>query len=277
MLVNEEDLIHFAEAPFRVLRQSPTGQSSGTIAKNVCDEALALVQFDRMMSERLVRPHFQVILDIEDDKAIGFEVLGRGSVFGLESVGAMFQAAEQLNLEVELSRLLRWEGIRVGRDLPGNPTLFVNTHPKEMTSSAGLIESLEKVREMSGNTDLVLEIHEAAVTNRQMLNELSSAMKDLDIKLAFDEFRLRSSTAGRTHRITSGLREVRYLTHSRYRHSRLPAAADAQNTRANGSRLGYSRTGRRRGNLRRSEYLQGNRIRSWSGLLLGSPISGVKY
>lgn len=186
--INEEDLIHFAEAPFRVLRQSPTGQTSGTIAKNVCDEALALVQFDRMMSQRLVRPHFQVIIDFEDEEAVGYEVLGRGSVFGLESVGAMFHAAEQLNLEVELSRLLRWEGIRVGRELPGHPTLFVNTHPKEMADSIGLIDSLIKVREMSGNTDLVLEIHEAAITNRQLLSELSAAMKDLEIKLAFDDF-----------------------------------------------------------------------------------------
>ena len=140
--LEEEDLIHFAEAPFRVLRQSPTGQSNGTIARNVCDEALALVQFDRMMSQRLVRPHFQVIVDLSTEESVGFEVLGRGSVFGLESVGAMFQAAEQLNLEVELSRLLRWEGIRVGQELPGQPALFVNTHPKEMSDSVGLIDSL---------------------------------------------------------------------------------------------------------------------------------------
>ena len=119
--IDEEDLIHFAEAPFRVLRQSLTGQSAGTIARNVCDEALALVQFDRMMSEKLVRPHFQVIVDVKSRNVIGHEILGRGSVFGLESVAAMFQAAGQLNLEVELSQLLRWEGIRVGRGSTSTP------------------------------------------------------------------------------------------------------------------------------------------------------------
>ncbi len=187
--ISEEDLIHFAEAPFRVLRQSPTGQSAGTIARNVCDEALALVQFDRMMSEKLVRPHFQVIVDVSTRDVIGHEILGRGSVFGLESVGAMFQAASQLNLEVELSQLLRWEGIRVGRDLPGRPNLFVNTHPKELEDVGKLISSLEKVRQMSaGNTDLVLEIHEASVTNRSVMRELSAAVKDLEIELAFDDF-----------------------------------------------------------------------------------------
>ncbi len=186
--IAEEDLIHFAEAPFRVRRQSPTGHAAGTIAKNVCDEALALVQFDRLMSERLVRPHFQPIVKMDDAQSIGFEILGRGSVFGLESVGAMFQAAEQLNLEVELSRLLRWEGIRVGRNLPESPVLFVNTHPKEMQDCAGLIESLTNVRAMSGNEQLVLEIHEASVTDRKSMRELSAALRDLDIKLAFDDF-----------------------------------------------------------------------------------------
>nr|WP_236649505.1 EAL domain-containing protein [Rhodopirellula sp. SM50] len=186
--VDEEDLIHFAEAPFRVLRQSPTGQSAGTIARNVCDEALALVQFDRMMSEKLVRPHFQVIVDVESESVVGHEILGRGSVFGLESVAAMFHAASQLNLEVELSELLRWEGVRVGRDLPARPNLFVNTHPKEMEDADKLIESLVQVRQMSGNTDLVLEIHEASVTNRKVMRELSAAVKDLEIELAFDDF-----------------------------------------------------------------------------------------
>jgi EAL domain-containing protein (putative c-di-GMP-specific phosphodiesterase class I) len=186
--VAEEDLIHFAEAPFRVRRQSPTGVTHGTIAENVCDQALALVQFDRLMSERLVKPHFQSIVDLEDASSIGFEILGRGSVFGLESVGAMFHAAEQLSLEVELSQLLRWEGIRVGRDLPDRPTLFVNTHPREMEDAPGLIESLQKVREMTGNTDLVLEIHESSVTNPALMQSLHSAMRDLNILLAYDDF-----------------------------------------------------------------------------------------
>lgn len=186
--ISPEDLIHFAEAAFRVRRQSPTGDTAGTIAVNVCDQALALVQFDRLMNERLVRPHFQPIVSIKNGQTVGFEILGRGRVFGLESVGAMFEAAEQLNLEVELSRLLRWEGIRVGRELPERPTLFVNTHPRELESIPGLVESLVKVRSMTGNTDLVLEIHESAITNPAMMQELIATLKDLDMRIAYDDF-----------------------------------------------------------------------------------------
>lgn len=185
--VVEEDLIHFAEAPFRVLRQSPTGESNGTIEENVCDQALALVQFDRLMSQRLVIPHFQPIIKLQCKTQIGYEVLGRGRVFGLESVGAMFQAAEQLNLEVELSRLLRWEGIRVGRDLGLDSVLFINTHPKEMIGE-GLVDSLVKLRDMAGSHPMVLEIHEAAVTRPEMMQELCARLNELNIQLAYDDF-----------------------------------------------------------------------------------------
>ncbi len=188
IILHEEDLIHFAEAPFRVRRQSPLSQTAGTIARNVCEEALALVQFDRMMSEKLVRPHFQPIVDLASELPVGFEILGRGRVFGLESVHAMFHAAEQLNLEVELSRLLRWEGIRLGRDIPACPELFVNTHPKEIEDIGGLTDSLKKVREMAEKTPLVLEIHEAAVTSRKKMQHLAGVLSDLGIRLAFDDF-----------------------------------------------------------------------------------------
>ncbi|WP_146528217.1 EAL domain-containing protein [Novipirellula artificiosorum] len=188
--IGEEELIHFAEAPFRVYRQSATGATNGTYAENICDQALALVQFDRLMAERLVKPHFQTIVDLTTGthEIIGHEILGRGSVFGLESVGAMFHAAEQLSLEVELSRLLRWEGIRVGRDFPEGPQLFVNTHPKEMDDCAGLIESLVQTREMAGNANIVLEIHESTVTDRAVMKDLVAALDEQDIKLAYDDF-----------------------------------------------------------------------------------------
>lgn len=188
VVVDDEDLIHFAEAPFRIRRQSSAGYTAGTVAENVCDQALALVQFDRLMSQRLVRPNFQPIVRISDRSLYGQEVLGRGSVFGLESVGAMFQAAEQLNLEVELSQLLRWEGIRIGRDLPDSPPLFVNTHPKELDDTAGLLDSLRRAREMTGNTRMVLEIHESAVTSPKMMQRVHVCLKDLDIQLAYDDF-----------------------------------------------------------------------------------------
>ena len=184
--LGEDDLVHFAEALFRVRRQTVTA-TTGTITENICDQALALVQFDRLMSERLVVPHFQSIVGMADGRLLGFEILGRGRVFGLESVGAMFDAASQMNLEVDLSEMLRWEGVRVGRSLPECPVLFVNTHPAEIEND-GLEASLDRLREMAGATKLVLEIHESAVTNQKELVALQDKLAKLDIGLAFDDF-----------------------------------------------------------------------------------------
>ncbi len=64
------------------------------------------------MENRLVTPHFQPIVNMETGATVGYEVLARSRMFGLESSVAMFSAAARLNMEVELSQMLRWEGIR---------------------------------------------------------------------------------------------------------------------------------------------------------------------
>ena len=185
--IAEEDLVHFAEAPFRIRCQSLSQHLTGTLQEDICDQALALVQFDRLMAERLVVPHFQPIVQLSNAAIFGHEVLGRGKVFGLESVGSMFNAAAQLNLEVELSQLLRWEGVRIGRGMCDNPMLFVNTHPKEM-QAPGLVQSLVSLREMAGSIPIVLEIHEAAITCVNSLNDLTKRLNDLNIEMAYDDF-----------------------------------------------------------------------------------------
>jgi EAL domain-containing protein (putative c-di-GMP-specific phosphodiesterase class I) len=215
VVLREEDLIHFAEAPFRVRRQSPASDLNGTIEESVCDQALALVQFDRLMNQRLVVPHFQPIVNLKDQISIGFEVLGRSRVLGLETVSAMFEAAERLNLEVDLSRLLRWEGIRVGREIPDHGRLFVNTHPKE-TSTPGLLCSLAKLRELAGSVPIVLEIHEAAVTNPSDMQELWSHLQALNIELAYDDFgsgqaRLAELVAARPHYVKFDISLIRAI------------------------------------------------------------------
>lgn len=184
----ESDLVHFAEAPFRVRYQSGRELTTGTISENICDQALALVQFDRLMSERLVRPHFQPIIRFDNAEIVGYELLGRGTVFGLETAKSLFIAARQLSMEVELSRMLRYEGLLVGRELAGRPTLFLNTHPKELAEPDALIESLIEIRQLAGQTQLVLEIHEAAVTYPKSLRRLQAALRELQIRLAYDDF-----------------------------------------------------------------------------------------
>jgi EAL domain-containing protein (putative c-di-GMP-specific phosphodiesterase class I) len=139
------------------------------------------------MENRLVTPFFQPIIDLTTERYIGYEVLARSRLFGLESCAAMFNAAARLNMEVELSRMLRWEGVREGLALPEDSVLFVNTHPLEIRSE-GLIDSMASVRQLSQDVPIVLEIHEAAVTDPSEMRELRAHLRELNIGVAYDDF-----------------------------------------------------------------------------------------
>jgi EAL domain-containing protein (putative c-di-GMP-specific phosphodiesterase class I) len=140
------------------------------------------------MSERAVVPHFQPIVAYSDGHVDGYELLGRSRLFGLVSPSSMFSAAAVLDLEAELSRMMRSEGVRAAAALLGNPLLFVNTHPAEMAEQGVLEFSLRELRELAPNMRLVLEIHEAAVTCVRQMRELRAVLNDLGIGLAYDDF-----------------------------------------------------------------------------------------
>jgi EAL domain-containing protein (putative c-di-GMP-specific phosphodiesterase class I) len=182
----QNDLVQFADVPFRVRRQS--SETGGmTVATRVCDYALALVQFDQLMSRRAVIPCFQPVVDLCNGQTVGYEALGRSAVFGLEMPDAMFQAASQLDLQVELSRMFRWEAVRASSGLEKPPHLFLNTHPAEL-SDPGLVEALQGLRNVSPRQPITLEIHESAATDTFKMRGLQSALHDLDMKWAYDDF-----------------------------------------------------------------------------------------
>ena len=186
VLLNEADLVQFADIAYRV-KSDQRETTSATMPEDMCDNALSLVQFDRLMENRLVTPFFQPIVDLLTGQFLGFEVLARSRLFGLESCAAMFDAASRLNMEVDLSRMLRWEGVRAGLNLPNIPTLFVNTHPLEIRGE-GLVDSMANVRQLSREVPIVLEVHEAAITDPAEMRELRERLKSLEIGIAYDDF-----------------------------------------------------------------------------------------
>jgi len=192
--LNEGDLIQFADVAFRLCRESVV-RDSATIEREVdsCDQALALMQFDRLMSQREVIPYFQPIVSIDDQQTIlGYEVLGRSRFYGLKTPKDLFLAASQLNLESELSQMFRITGLQEGMRLPNSPILFLNTHPIELDES-GLVESLEALRRQHPEQPIALEIHEAAVTNPVQMKHIREVLNDLDMCLAYDDFGAGSS------------------------------------------------------------------------------------
>lgn len=184
--INHGDLLQFAQIVFRVRRDEAMVESQ-TIENESGDRALALIQFDKLMTERAVSPHIQPIVTM-DGRTIGYEVLGRSRLFGLRNPQTMFMAAAVLNLESELSRILRSEGVRAASELPQEMVLFANTHPTEISEPDVLHFSLRELREQSPTRPLVLEIHEATATRSDEMRELRAVLNDLAIGLAYDDF-----------------------------------------------------------------------------------------
>jgi len=185
--IQENDLIHFAALVFRVGVKLESATSYHTVHEDVCDQALAMIQFEKLISDGGLYPHFQPIVQLEDQSFVGYEVLGRSRLFGLQTPQEMFHAASQLNMESQLSEAFRLRGVEIGTAFGPDSNLFVNTHPKELDNSA-LYDSLREVREAAPEQKITLEIHEAAATNMNMMGELCSVLKDLNIMLAFDDF-----------------------------------------------------------------------------------------
>jgi EAL domain-containing protein (putative c-di-GMP-specific phosphodiesterase class I) len=185
--VRHGDLLQFGQIVFRVIEHC-TESGPQTIQDDSCDRALALIQFDQLLTHRAVVPHFQPIVAMEDRRVMGYEVLARSRFFGLRDPQAMFAAAKVLDLEGELSRILREEGVRSGQVMPASHSLFVNTHPAEIDDLELLILSLSELRELERQRPLVLEIHEAAVTCGAEMRTLRVVLAELGIGLAYDDF-----------------------------------------------------------------------------------------
>lgn len=184
--VHGGDLVQFATEVFRI-GHSARRKETLTVANDSSDQALALMQFDRLINDGNAFPYYQPIVHLPDQTCIGYEVLGRSRLFGLQMPAQMFLAAAQLNMEAELSEVFRMRGVQVGSDFPGQINLFLNTHPKELGPSR-LYTSLRMLREADPNRKLTLEIHEGAVAHIDTIRELSSVLNDLNIQLAFDDF-----------------------------------------------------------------------------------------
>lgn len=184
--LEDGDLLQFGNAVLRVTAESGD-TTNATECHDVTDDALAIVQFGRLLKKRDIRPHLQPIVQIDTMKQVAFEVLARSRYVGLRNAASLFRAAAHLNAEITLSQMSRMAGMWAAGRLPPETKIFLNTHPSEINDPS-LLESLLELRERWPEQPVVIEIHEAAVTDMPRLSALKSALLDLDMGLAFDDF-----------------------------------------------------------------------------------------
>ena len=179
------DVLHFGSVMF-TLQSSTDECTSSTVTADVSSEALAHLQFEKLLRRPALRPYCQPIVKLSDTSRVGFEVLSRSYLLGLETPDKMFRVAATKNVEVELSQVCRTEGLRIGETLPSTQ-FYLNTHPSEMVGLE-LFSSLEQLRAEFPTMQIVLEVHEGAVASSALLRDIRKATSDLKIGLAYDDF-----------------------------------------------------------------------------------------
>lgn len=198
-LLNEHDIIHFASAEFklrmRMMEQSSV-QSFDEMHTRIMPDNMRLsehfapkeAELDELIMGHGMAGAAQPIVDARTRQLVAYELLGRASHPLLPtSPIELFGLAAALDREIELSLAFRDFGIgTIAPRVAGYP-LFINTHPKE-TFSEEFIASLELLRHRSPQLDIVVEIHESAVTGGVELREFARRLARLGIRFAYDDF-----------------------------------------------------------------------------------------
>jgi EAL domain-containing protein (putative c-di-GMP-specific phosphodiesterase class I) len=182
------DLIQFANVPFRLNQAPAENANQPQIEEEKPDKTgMTVADFDQFLRMRTVVPHFQPIVSLKDKSLVGYEVLARSRVRGLQTPQEMFLAASQLNLEQQLSSILRLIGLEKGMMLHRSPCLFINTHAAEI-STFGLLDSLERLRELNPDQPITLEIREPVAKDTAIIRQLRETLTELNMHLAYDHF-----------------------------------------------------------------------------------------
>ncbi|MEQ1805476.1 MAG: EAL domain-containing protein [Burkholderiaceae bacterium] len=197
--LHENDVVHFGNAEFR-LGARAHGQ---TLEPTFDCERTMLVPAGKSLSEHFVPQErqfrellggiglsaaVQPIVDARGSALFAYELLGRSHHPGLpQSPIHLFSLATLLDCEADLSQAFREHGLRALGARLGDTPLFVNTHPKE-TFEDGFMAALTLLREGSNAPNLVIEVHETAVTEVARMRELAAHLADIGVRFAYDDF-----------------------------------------------------------------------------------------
>lgn len=194
-MLEPSDMISIGGYKFQVLEvddftTSPMDETiATTLSIDTKDLSSLETKFRRLIRDRNVTPYFQPIVRFTDTAAVGYEVLGRVPDSDLPSNPTeLFDMAEWFGCGSNLSSLFREVGVDIGKNLPGNPLLFVNTSQLELLEMDALLSSLKKMRDIAPSEKIVLEINEKAAAGVDEILQLRQVLDKMEIGLAFDDF-----------------------------------------------------------------------------------------
>lgn len=193
--IGEGDHIELADIEFRVEyapSSVPAFNQKGSYSET-CGEidtfeaAWVLTQLDELIDRHAVTPVFQAIVAVYNDSTVGYEALARSPISGLENPCTMFEMARLANREVELSLVCRERAVHLGCDLPAGSRIFLNTHPAE-SLRVDVLPSLQRLREIVPQHELVVEVHEAAIDDLKVVRRFIHELAEINVAIAYDDF-----------------------------------------------------------------------------------------
>jgi EAL domain-containing protein (putative c-di-GMP-specific phosphodiesterase class I) len=198
-LLKVNDSIHFGSAEFKLrlrMLDRHDATSFDDMHTMVMSRVMSLsenflwneAEFDELIMGKGLSGAAQPIVDASTRQVVGYELLGRADHPLLPSTPIeLFGLAESMGRELDLSAAFRKFGFsEMAPRILGNP-LFINVHPKE-TFDESLIASLELLRRTSQKINIVVEIHESAVTDIVKLRALANRLAQAGIRFAYDDF-----------------------------------------------------------------------------------------
>lgn len=190
------DVIHFASYEARIIEEVDSTEIGGDASMTMMNAMpmgnklpTGLSELQVLLDERAIRAEYQPIVTIDGD-IYGYETLGRGSREDLPRHPMdLFRIAESMpGKDAELSLLMRDCGVEQAVAKGNKERLFMNTHPAEMHDFDALMASIQRLRDANPDLPMVLEIHEDAVTDVELLKRMTDCLKTMDVELAFDDF-----------------------------------------------------------------------------------------
>jgi EAL domain-containing protein (putative c-di-GMP-specific phosphodiesterase class I) len=177
--------------PERVVERAVDEALSQAAHLRRAEELLVLERLqDVLLRERVVTA-YQPILRMQEGTIMGFEALSRGPRgSGLESADALFGAATDNSLLVELDRLCRRRALLSSARVPSNAKIFVNTLPATMRDpqfrGKALIDFLDRAQVAPDR--IVIEITEhLVIENYAIFRDTMAYFTDLGMTFAVDD------------------------------------------------------------------------------------------
>lgn len=194
--LQEGDVVHFADAEFRLGRAGERPATAQTATGAFPQENLpsqlpmGTRELEDLLAARAITAVFQPIVSLDDERTVALECLARGDFPDLPSApNELFRIASSVGRAVELSELMRERGTELAAATGFSGPMFINLHPAEVTAGRErLIAHLERLCGTHPALHLVLELHEAAVTDLDAVGQLDRELRKLGVDLAYDDF-----------------------------------------------------------------------------------------